>query len=328
MKRSSLLLAVLILCAGVSQAETEQDVGKSVLFDGVAAYVNDETISIAEIMSEVRRASMNWSGVSEAERDSRLRELYQATLNAMVDRKLILASARESKIQLQPWAVQGRIRDIIDQHFDGDKAKLAKALAEQQRTYEEWAKSISDDLTLSMMRYSQVDQKVNLSPGQIRAYYEAHKKKFASQGGIRVSMILLQDDREKTAAEQAEEVMAALTKGDSFAVLAKRFSKDSKSADGGSWGVVNPEDEFSKPIIDALAALKVREFSEPITLGANIYIVRKDAEVPSKTLSMEDAWKYAEAELRLIEQEKAYHAWTSRLRARAYIKMMELPPSD
>ena len=311
---------VAFAAAGVFAADEK---AKSILLDGVAAYVNNDVITIAEVMTEVRRSM--WEDMPEEQREKHLKQLYQATLNALVDRKLILAASKEAKIQLQPWAVDGRIREIIDQHFDGDKSKLSAALAQRQMTYEEWEKSIKDDLTLSMMRHAQVDQKVNLSPGQIRSYYEAHKNEFTTEGGVRIRLIVLKNEVEEDLKKEAATVVDALKKGEKFAEVAKKYSKDDKARLGGEWGLVQPAEVFAPPLVSALEKVPLGQYTEPVFLGGNCYILLKEENVAVKPLDMSDAWKMAEMKLRFREQEKMYRIWTERLRSKAYIKVMELP---
>ena len=86
------LTAGLLAVAGLASAQgllTAKN--PAVLLDGVAAYVNTEMITIGEVMSEVRHSP--WADTAPELREKRLRELYTATLNALVDRKLILAAA-------------------------------------------------------------------------------------------------------------------------------------------------------------------------------------------------------------------------------------------
>lgn len=310
----------LALAASVSLGEP----GKPVLLDGVAAYVNGDVITISEVMNEVHR-SLWQSKLSDAEKEARLPELYRATLEALIDRRLILAAARESKVRLQSWAVEARIRSIIDDHFAGDKTKLAQMLSSRQMTYEEWAKSIEDDMVLSMMRHTQVDRKVRLTPGAVRSHYEKNREKFVEKGGVQVRMITLKGASPEAAKESMEAVLADLRKGEKFADVAKRVSKDDKASKGGECGTVVPEDVFAKPLVEALAKVKPGEVTEPVYLENYAFVLLKEGETKTKQLSLEEAWRLAEMQYRFLEQDRLYKVWTERLRKYAYIKKMVVP---
>lgn len=295
------------------------------LIDGVAAYVNGDFITIADVMNEVRRSP--WAQKGKL-RESRLRELYAATLNALIDRKLILDSARKSKMELQPWAVDNRIREIVANNFDGDETKLHNILTDRKMSYEEWRKNIQEDLTITAMRYQQVEKKITPTPKEIRAEYDANKNRYQTEHATSVSMIIL--DPSATATNRsvqvrADEIFAALKKGQSFAELARIYSSDSKASSGGSWGKVNPEDVFRGEICEALQKLAPGEISPLLVLDDYGYIVKKDEQQDSRILTFEEAVPYVEGRLRMKMGEKLYKEWTDRLRADAYVKIIELP---
>jgi len=294
----------------------------------VAAYVNTEMITIADVMGEVRRSP--WADTAPELREKRLRELYTATLNALIDRKLILAAARKSKMELQSWAVDNRVREIVANNFDGDQTKLHALLSDRKITFEEWKKNIEEDLLITAMRYQQVEKRVTPTPTEIRAEYEANKGRYQTETAMAVSMIILdppEKEGDESVAVRAEKIEAALKAGTSFASLARTYSKDAKAADGGSWGKVNPVDVFRKEIVEALDKLKPGETAPVVVLDGYGYIVRKDEQQDARALTFEEAAPYVESHLRMRQAEKLYKEWTDRLRAESYIKVFELPTS-
>ena len=327
MKRG--VFAVALVMAGVAYVGVAQDEAtrrQPALLDGVAAYVNDSTITLADVMSEVRRSPI--AQVPKAEQEQRLREMYYATLNAMVDRRLILDYARKTKVQLQPWAVDSRIREIISNNFDGDSTKLYDLLADRKVSIEEWKKGLEEDLILSAMRYQYVDKRVSVTPSEVRAEYEANKARYQTENAVAVSMIVLDPptgDAEATVEARAEAIVAALKDGTSFADLARKYSKDAKAASGGSWGKINPEDVFRKELASAVEQLSPGEVSPLIELGGYGYIVRKDEQQDSRTLSFDEAAQYVEGRLKVARSEKMFKDWVARLRKEAYISIFELP---
>ena len=294
----------------------------------MAAYVNTEMITIADVMGEVRRSP--WADTAPELREKRLRELYTATLNALIDRKLILAAARKSKMELQSWAVDNRVREIVANNFDGDQTKLHALLSDRKITFEEWKKNIEEDLLITAMRYQQVEKRVTPTPTEIRAEYEANKGRYQTETAMAVSMIILdppEKEGDESVAVRAEKIEAALKAGTSFASLARTYSKDAKAADGGSWGKVNPVDVFRKEIVEALDKLKPGETAPVVVLDGYGYIVRKDEQQDARALTFEEAAPYVESHLRMRQAEKLYKEWTDRLRAESYIKVFELPTS-
>lgn len=303
-------------------------VRNAALIDGVAAYVNAEMITIADVMTEVRRSP--WVEGNSRISQARLRELYMATLNALIDRKLILAAARKGKMQLQNWAVDNRIREIIEKRFDGDQSKLHALLAELKITYEEWKATIEEDLTVSAMRYQNVERRIAPTPLEIRAEYDANRSRYRTETATAVSMIILDPPTgdEGSVVLRAGKIKMALEKGESFASLAKKYSKDAKAKNGGSWGKVNPDDVFRKEIAEEVHKLAPGEVSDLLLLDGYGYIVRKEESQDARLLTFEEALPFVESRLRVKESEKLYKAWMDRLRAETYIKIFELPKAN
>jgi len=316
---------MLVTTVSFAELTTERKI-PAVLLDGVAAYVNADMITIAEVMSEVRRSP--WADTAPELREKRLRELYKATLDALIDRKLILTAAQKSKMQLQSWAVDNRVREIVANNFDGDQTKLHNLLADRKIALEEWRKNIEEDLMITAMRYQQVEKRIAPTPIEVRAEYDANKGRYQTENAVAVSLIIL--DPPGQAGDEAVDVRAskiaeALKAGTPFASLAKTYSKDAKASGGGSWGKVNPEDVFRKEIVDALAKLKPGETSPVVILDGYGYIVRKDEQQDARALTFEEAAPLVESRLRMRQGEKLYKEWTDRLRKEAYIKIFELP---
>jgi peptidyl-prolyl cis-trans isomerase SurA len=317
-------LAAVVL-AGAPLAIRAQQTGNGMLLDGVAAYVNERMITIADVMTEVRNSV--WVELPKAEREAKLRELYTATLDAMIDRRLILDAAKASKAQVAAWAVENRVQEIIDQRFGGDRAKLVAALTERRMTYEEWHTSIEEDLMIQLMRYGQVERNVSIPPKDVRDYYTAHTGAFVSQGGVHVAMIVFAaaKDGSATLDEQGAKILKDLAGGMAFAAAAKMYSQDGKAAKGGDWGIVDPAEVFRPEIAEALGKLKVGENSAAILLEDFGYVVRKIDEKKPRPLTLEEAWPLVESRLRLQQSEQRYKDWVGRLRSKAYIKVYELP---
>ncbi len=124
--------------------------------DGIAAQVDSATILKSEVVAEMRRAGLS------ADR-------YGAVLEEMIERKLILKAAKDSKMTIQDWVVENRIRDIITRAFEGDRNRLMETLAQQKVSYPEWRQRLLDDMIVGAMRWQMVDKNVVASPSKSEA---------------------------------------------------------------------------------------------------------------------------------------------------------------
>jgi peptidyl-prolyl cis-trans isomerase SurA len=323
MKRFLLIVAAAGAFAAGAVAAAEKAAPRALLIDGVAAYVNEAVITIAEVMAEVRGSV--WADLPAADREQQLHQLYKATLDAMINRRLILDSAKASGATIAPWAVDERVQEVVNRQFGGDRAKLTAALAAQRTTLEDWRKTIEEELIVQSMRYSRVEKNVTVSAQAVRDYYGANPRQFSESKGVGVSVIVIAPVEGSTVAERGGQAVKDLEAGKPFAEVAKAYSADAKAANGGDWGVINPAETFRPELADAVSGLSVGGHSPLLLLEDHGYILRKNSEVAPQTLTLEQAWPRVEGRLKMIEAEKKYVEWVNRLRKKAYIKVFELP---
>ncbi|NLL83924.1 MAG: hypothetical protein GX230_06755 [Lentisphaerae bacterium] len=321
--RFMLVLAVALLTTVQCGVAAERGQGGAMLIDGVAAYVNEHVITIAEVMTEVRRDLLAELPVEE--RQQLLKQLYFETLDAMINRRLIVDAAKTAGAQLAPWAIDQRVQEVINRQFDGDRAKLMAALAEQRFSFEEWRKIIEEDLIVQLMRYNNVEKHVAVSGQAIRSFYEENPKLFARTSGVGVGLIVVAADGDTGAAERGASALKELEEGKTFADVAKAYSADNKAQKGGQWGEVDPEETFRGELVEALAALKEGEHSKLLLLEDFGYIIKKEREAREEQLTLEQAWPQVESRLKAMEAEKKYVEWLNRLRKKAYLKIFDLP---
>ena len=275
----------------------------AVKIDGVAAKVGSETILRSEILEEMRRANAD---------ESRYGEIR----NEMINRKLILKAAADSKMTMQEWVVDNRIREIINKSFDGDRNRLIETLSHQKVSYPEWRARMKEDMVVSAMRWNVVEKNVSASPAEMRAEYAAHPERYKSEPKVTVSVILLKPED----SAKRLEITAALKK-ESFAALARRYSADSHAAVGGVWKDVKPEDVFKPEICKEIAAMPKGTISHWIELDGWSFLLRKDDDTKGCSKSFEEAYDEIERNVKDEAADRVYAEWIERLRAETYIKV-------
>jgi parvulin-like peptidyl-prolyl isomerase len=302
------------------------DAPSSWLLDGVAAQVNAETITISDVMNEIRNSA--WIEMSKEDREKSLRKLYTETLDAFINRRLILASAKTAEMKLQPWVITDRIQEIVDSRYKGNHALLMADLTEHHINFEEWKKGIEEEMMLMAMRAENVDKQVSVSPRDVRSYYETNRQALVSAPRVHVCRITLQEQtgKDATLAQLGEQALKELDEGTDFAIVARKYSKDSFAPKGGDRGWVDPED-LAPALVKALAALKPGQYSRMVTLGETGIILQKVEEQGASAMTLDQAWPVIERRLRIQKSEALYHEWTARLRRNGYVKTFDLPPT-
>lgn len=296
-----------------------------VVLDGLAAKVNDAVITVSDVGDAIGDLKRN--GVVQGED---FKTVYSNTVEFLVERRLILQLAAEKKVTFPEWVVDGRIRDIVKDKFDGDMNKLNAMLTQLKMPLSEWRNMIRDDMIVNAMRQQFVEKYVTATPADMAREYQENRHLYCKEAKTSVSVILLKpadpdDKKSPSVSTRGEEILARIEKGEDFADLARKFSADSHAKDGGTWKDVNPEEAFRPEIAKTIAALKVGEVSKLVDLGGWGFIVRKDAETGTKELSFAEAYDDIERNVKKRLGKEAYRDWIQRLRAAAFIKIYPFP---
>ena len=261
--------------------------------DGVAATVGTESILRSDVLNELARM-----GAPDGEG-------YSQVLNMMIDRKLILKAARESKMTMQEWVVENRVREIVNKSFGGDRNKLIEALGKQRLSYPEWYAKTKDDLVVGAMRYQVVDKNVVAAPAAMRKEYEAHKSRYVKDHKVSVSVILLKPEEQV----KRDEISKSLKE------------KTFEDLGGKKYENVKPEDLFKPEVCAEIEKMPKGTISHWIEIDGWSFLLRKDAETTGTALSFDEAYDVVEAAVKEAEAKRLSTEWLERLKAETYIKV-------
>lgn len=295
---TKLTVSTIVATAAICTAAFAEEI------DGIVAQVGDSSI----LRSEVMRERSPFAAADDAD--------FQTLLNRVIDRRLILKAAGNSKMTMQEWVVDNRIREITDNGFDGDRNKLVAALAREKLPFAEFRQRIKDDLIVGAMRWNFVDKFVTASPAEMREEYSSHPERYLSRATTTVSVILLKPDD----VEKRDEVAETL-KTEQFADVARRYSADTHAREGGVWKDIVPSDVFREEVVDAISAMKPGETSQWIDIGGWSFLVRKDSETPAAPRSFADAYEEIEDAVRKRRSKELYDRWLDILKSETYIKV-------
>jgi len=268
-------------------------VGWAVEVDGVAATVGSETILRSDVMAEMQRM-----GLQDGER-------YIDVRNEMIDRKLILKAAAESKMTMQEWVVENRIREIIKKSFGGDRNKLIEMLGQRKISYPEWQAKTKEDLIIGAMRWNVVDKNVSASPAAMKAEYEGHPERYVKDHKVSVSVILLKPEEKDRRDTITEGLKTA-----SFEDLGGKRYED-----------VNPSELFKPEVVKEIEVMPKGTISRWIDIDGWSFLLRKDGEVVGKKLTFDEAYDAIEAAVKEASAKKIYEDWIGRLRSETYIRV-------
>ena len=261
--------------------------------DGIAAAVGTETILRSDVMNELARR-----GAPDG-------QAFTKVLNEIIDRKLILKAARESKMTMQEWVVENRVREIVKKSFGGDRNKLIETLGKQRLSYPEWYAKTKEDLIVGAMRWQVVDKNVTASPAALRREYEENKSRYVRDHQVSVSVILLKPDEQARRDEISKQLK----------------EKSFEDLGGKKYENVRPEDVFKPEICAEIEKMPKGTVSHWIEIDGWSFLLRKDAESTGRQLSFDEAYDEVEAAVKEQDAKRLYTEWLDRLRAETYIRV-------
>jgi len=152
-------------------------------------------------------------------------------------------------------------RELIYQHALKMKLDKDSEYLDKVREFEKMT-------LVSLVLKKEVEEKAVVDDAEVKAFYDQNAEKFTIGTELKASHILVETEKE------AKDIHAKIKKGESFADLAKKFSKDRGSADKGgdvgyfTRGKMVPEFE------NAAANLKPGEVSEPVQTRFGYHIIK------------------------------------------------------
>jgi len=259
-----------------------------------------------------------------------LKGAYGEALDSLVERRLILDAYEAGKGRIPDWAVDQRAEEVIRDTFNGDRNRLMEALAREQMTYDEWRGNLRDHMIVQAMRSANVEQKVAVPPGAVHAYYSAHTNEYLRSPQVKLRMIVLSPKADLDATQVrrlAEELVRRARGGEDFSVLAARYSTGDKAASGGDWGWIDPERELRAELVERLAAVQTGSVGEPVEVGDLTYVLKVEGRRDAAVAPLEEVQAEIEQRLRRETADRVYRAWVGRLKADAYVRILQADPS-
>jgi parvulin-like peptidyl-prolyl isomerase len=324
MKRThSVCLAFLLAAVTSSAAAGEPAATREMALDGVVAYVGERAITVGDAMRiaepALRRMGSGLQGDTLAQKR---RDIFRDAVQTAIARQLILNDYEKNDNKIPDWAFQNRADGILSQAFGGDREKLLKELASDGLTYEEWMRTLREQMIVAAMRREHVDRHVRVSPADVRAYYEKEQASLAEKGEVHVRRIVISaaGTNAPAARQRAEEVHRRAKAGEDFVALAKAHSQDAPALIERPLVYNDPARELKAELAKAVLALEPGQVSPPVEVGGDYYILklelRKDGRVPP----FEEVQEEIERTLRAAEAETIYRAWVQGLRRKAHVR--------
>jgi len=269
----ALLLAVVLVAAGCGGGGK-----KSVPSDSVAR-VGDDTITKSDfnfLLDGAKRTYKARKTPFPKPGTTQYKQLQDQAMQYLVQQSELEQKAKELGIAVTDKDVDARLKQIKKQYFGGKDAEYQKQLKAQGLTEPQLRLDLHAQI-LSEKLYKKITGNLTVSDSDIKNYYLANKAQYGTAESRDVRHILVNN---KKLADQLE---SQLKGGASFAVLAKKYSKDPGSAKTG--GKLTITKGQTVPEFDKTAfKLKTNQISPPVHTQYGWHIIQALSAVrPAKT---------------------------------------------
>ena len=274
MKITFLLIGIIAL-AGTARAEP-------VLLDKIVAVVDDEIVLQSDVENKLRMALIGQGIDVRTMPQAELEDMFNKVLENEIQRKLLLAKAREDSIEVDEDRVEEMVRAQIRQFKEEFGAtafaeELKKQGLTERQVRDEFREQFRDQY-LERSMTEMLAQQVSVSPRDVKAFQEKYRR--GESDGVSLSHIFVEptaslEQRDKVR-PQAEAVLERIRAGEDFAALAKEFSQDPGSASqGGDLGFFG-RGTMVTAFEEVAFGLKVGEVSNLVQSKFGFHIIRVD----------------------------------------------------
>lgn len=293
--------------------------------DGYAAVVNQRVITAGEVLALIQPAREQIEATfKDEELRAKIEEAYQAGLDALIERALILEEFAKQGGQIPDRLVDAQVNDMIAERFHNDRAAFLEALADERMTLDEWREETRNRLIVMIMRRREVIEKAVVVPRKIREAYESRQEQYHVPEQVRLRLIVLQKGKtpqdEAAKRTEAERILARIQAGEDFGELAKTSSEGAKAAEGGDLGWVDPR-TLRAELKQAVEKMQPGQTGGVIALGDEFYILKLEGRKNPSVVAFDDVRGQIEEQLRRAEEERLYRAWIERLKRKYYVKI-------
>lgn len=307
-----------MICAGIAFAACAH----AAVVDKIVVIVNDEAITQREVDRKIGPLLQQFhADPNDPKMNDKIDGFVKQVIDQLIDEKLLISEAKRKDIQISADEVRRQVNEV-KKRFDNDE-QFEFALRQQGLSVNDLENNYRGSLMSKKLIDTEIGQKIQITPQEMFAYYDSHKKDFEIPRRAKVRSIVIKTRDGKLTPEEVtnriEDIRKRLKDGEDFSKIACDFSDSANACTGGDMGYIK-EGEMKKSIDDTIFALKPGEVSETIKtdLGYHIFKMEdiKEAELPG----FESVSKEVE---RIIYKEKIKEKldqFLKHLRENAYIE--------
>ncbi|MBA4418022.1 MAG: hypothetical protein C0392_08950 [Syntrophus sp. (in: bacteria)] len=286
----------------------------SEVVDRVVAIVNDDIITLKEMEKYVPVEKQGrFVSVDEYLRNIKLKD----KIGLVIDDLLIKQQAKKMFISVSDKEIQAVIESIKKQHLVTEE-EMKEQLKKQNIDYKSFIDGLKTSLLRSRVVTRVISPEIKITEESIKEYYNTHSSEFRDEE-YRLQQVFISVKR-PDGEQRAMAVYDLLEKGKPFELVAKEFSDDPSSEQGGDIGTIRKE-ELVPELRVPISALKPGMYTQVLKSNYGFQIVRL-VEVKTGPLVPFDTVKgRIQERITQLESENRYKDFIDKLRKTSYIEV-------
>ena len=291
--------------------------------EDVVVRVNDQIINRSDVERSEQQLTQELQQSNAAPVDAADRQ--KNMLRDMIDQQLLLSRGKELGLNADAEVIR-RLDDIRKQNKLESLDDLEKAARQQGVSFEDFKANIRNQIITQQVVRDEVGRRLQMTPAQEQAFYEAHKQEFVQPEQVRLSEILIPTAADATdaavaqAQAKAADIAAKLKGGAKFDDTAKTYSGGPTAAQGGDLGQFK-RGALAKVLEDQTFPLKTGEFTAPIRTRQGFVILKVTDHAATGVPPLKEVEPQIQEAMYMEQMNPALRAYLTKLREDAYIEI-------
>lgn len=287
----------------------------------VVAIVNEDVITSSELDLILRPLYVKYSKVyEESELQEKLHEAHTKALDQLIDQKLLSQEAKKQELPIDENEFKKRIRKI-KMRFGSEK-DFIDALEKDGISLKAFEDKMREQFLIKMLTYKEIGTNISISPKEVSDDYYKNLKKYEEKEMVEMGHILIKKSSHDNALERAQEVQEKLTQDESsFEELAKQYSDDPNSTQGGDMGFY-AKGSLMPVLEDKAFSMEVGQVSEMIESDLGYHFIKLKAKRQQRTPPLTEVYEEIYDELFQVKGEVLHREWLNKLREKAHVQIL------
>ncbi len=325
MKRSTLLRYVPVGAALLLGAFFAKGVNAADVNDRVIAIVNDDVITMSELLSE-GGSNVQGEPSTVLKNGMTVKEARDIVLEQLILRKLLDQAVKGYGLDITEIDVDRAIAEQLK--MKGlNRQDLMDLLAKEGKTYQEYRKEVEYSIKKERLIGRKLATHIIVTDDEIAKYFDEHKAEFAGRKQFRISEIVFPVPADATSdavaevGKKADMVMKKIRAGASFEAMASEYSAAPDADKGGDMGFINST-TLDPGFAALLGTMKTGQVSDVVATGNGFLLFKVTDSKPIESVTVEDVKPEI---IEAIKRERTmgyFEQWMKELRSKAFVEKM------